>query len=60
MLAEIEGPVARVVEPRSGREKRCAAGATRPCESHTTPAADPETQSIDKGKWLFGQGRDKP
>ena len=29
MLAEIEGRAARVVEPRSGREKRCTAGATR-------------------------------
>ena len=34
MLAEIERCAVRVVEPRSGREKRCTAGATMPCESH--------------------------
>ena len=60
MLAEIEGRAARVVEPRSGREKRCTAGATTPCESHTTPATDPVTQSVDKGSGASGQSRDKP
>ena len=31
------------------------AGRGRP----TTPATTPATQSVDKGKWLSGQGRDK-
>ena len=60
MLAEIEGPAARVVEPRSGREKPCTAGATTPCAPPSTPATRPATQSVDKGKGLSGQGRDKP
>ena len=60
MLAEIEGPAARVVEPRSGREKPCTAGATTPCAPHRPQQATPATQSVDKGKWLSGQGRDKP
>ena len=35
---------------------RVEAGRGRP----TTPATDPVTQSVDKGKWLSGQGCDKP
>ena len=36
--------------------RRVEAGRGRP----TTPATDPATQSVDKGKWLSGQGCDKP
>ena len=49
MLAEIEGRAARVVEPRSGREKRCTAGATTPCESHRLWQPTPKRKALIKG-----------
>ena len=59
MLAEIEGPAARVVQLRSGGKavRRWCYDALR---VPPTPATDPATQSVDKGKWLSGQGCDKP
>ena len=48
MLAEIEGPVARVVQLRSGG-KRCAAGATTPCASHRPLQLTPQRKALTKG-----------
>ena len=50
MLAEIEGPAARVVEPRSGREKPCTAGATTPCAPHRPQQPAPQRKALTKGK----------
>ena len=51
MLAEIERCAVRVVEPCSGREKRCTAGATMPCESHRPQQPAPQRKALIKGKW---------
>ena len=49
MLAEIEGPAARVVEPRSGREKPCTDGATTPCAPHRPQQPAPQRKALTKG-----------
>ena len=51
------GPSTGSVNPSTrSYTRRVEAGRGRP----TTPATDPATQSVDKGKWLSGQGCDKP